>query len=419
MQAERPAGRAVAVTGLGVFGAIAPDVPTFLARLEAGRPLIRIADGPAGLGPIAGLRLDPAARPLPELDPRLDPVERSRAQEALRGADLPVLAAAQAAIEAAHGTLPLAVRHPPGRIAVVLGGSNLAHPQLLEAAGRFARNPAFLTPRLALTSLDSHAAAVVAAILGAEGPVMSIGTAAASGAACLVAALDLIRAGRADACLVIGAMQGLSAIDYQALRGMRALAGDPLDDASRPFDAASTGVAPVEAAACILLERSAEHPLAWLSGGAIIGGGSPLPSPSVEQEARTMQAALADAGLAPDRLDAVIAHATGTAKGDAAEAEAIHAVLAEHTERVWTAAPKAVTGHALTAAGTLGAIQAVLMLQAQRVFPQPPRRQPIAPHLRMAEAGSVDAPLAHILVNAFGFASLGAAIVLSRAEAGA
>ncbi len=403
MSTEAVGRREVVITGLGVRGALARDTAHLRDLLAAGRPLATAE------------AVDPAADPAPALPAAWQP----RA-EALRGADPAVVATAHATLEAALAAGLPERQLPPDRLGVVLGGSNLAHRPLLEAAERHGRNPAFVNPRLALTTLDSHAASVVAAILGAEGPVFTVGAAAASGAAAVVTALDLVRHGRIDACLAIGAMQRLSPVDLQALRGLGALpAPEAARRASRPFDAISTGVAPVEMAAALVLEAgpgAGGRARARLLGGAITGGGPALPSPSVDHERRTMLAALADAGLPPETLDAVLAHATGTAKGDLAEARAIEAVLGGHA--AWVLAPKAVTGHALTAAGALGAVEAVLMLEEQRLFPQPPRARPIETGLRMPGGEPVATGLCCVLVNAFGFGSLGAALVLGSAAGG-
>jgi 3-oxoacyl-[acyl-carrier-protein] synthase II len=71
-----------------------------------------------------------------------------------------------------------------------------------------------------------------------------------------------------------------------------------------------------------------------------------------------MEKAIADAGLRPQDIGLVHAHATSTPVGDRLEAEAIKAVLGN---QVPVTSTKSLTGHLLGGAGALGAI---VMIQA-------------------------------------------------------
>lgn len=412
----RLAGDPVYVTGLGFAGAAGGGVTALARRLFAVDSAVRL--------------LSPEARPIPDLqvgallEPdwdwrcadgarRLAPDALASADKLLRGADAALGADAAALLEALGSAAII-----PERLGLVVGGSNLAHPMLCAELARFGRNPDYANPRVGFQALDTHVAATLATLAQAKGPVMNVAAAAASSAVAAVAALDLIRAGRCDACLVVGAMQRLSPLDWQALAALGAL---NLSDAIPiPFSAVGVGFAPGEGAACVLLE-SADHArrrgvngMAELAGGAFLSGADPLPHPNAQDEARVMALALADAGLEPGQIDLVTAHATGTPKGDAAEAEAIAHFLGDERERVWVTAPKAVTGHCLGASGTVGLIATVLMLATNRVSPLPNSLASTTSVLRFALGEPVPAPLSCAIINAFGFGGFNASLVVRK-----
>ena len=83
---------------------------------------------------------------------------------------------------------------------------------------------------------------VIAEALDLRGPGLTVGGASASGNVAVGVALDLIRCGRADACLVVGPMPALSPVERQALTAMGALAAP--GQLCRPFDRAARGFVP-------------------------------------------------------------------------------------------------------------------------------------------------------------------------------
>jgi 3-oxoacyl-[acyl-carrier-protein] synthase II len=93
------------------------------------------------------------------------------------------------------------------------------------------------------------------------------------------------------------------------------------------------------------------------------------PEPTGAGAARALSLALADAGLAPQDVAHVNAHATSTPLGDVAEAHALRTALGEHAGRVAVTAPKSCTGHLLGAAGALEAALTVLTLHHRLVPP--------------------------------------------------
>lgn len=196
--------------------------------------------------------------------------------------------------------------------------------------------------------------------LGATGPRLVVSTACTSGTVAFGIASDLIRAGRCERALVVGA----DALCQTTLHGFRSL-GAYTRAACRPFDTARDGMAIGEAAAFVLLERGA-GPLE-LVGCATRTDAHHLtaPEPSGAGVVRAVHAALAAAALAPDAIDHVNAHATGTPTNDGVEALA----LAQAAPRARVSAVKGAVGHTLGAAGVL---EAVVLAESMRRGVLPP-----------------------------------------------
>jgi 3-oxoacyl-[acyl-carrier-protein] synthase II len=146
--------------------------------------------------------------------------------------------------------------------------------------------------------------------------------------------------------------------------------------ASRPFDRNRDGFVMGEGGAVFVLEgaprarRRGARPYAEVAG---YGASSDahnmvIPSPDPEPAVAAMRQALADAGLNPDQVDYINAHATSTPVGDAAEARVLHTVFGEAVRRVPISSTKSMTGHLLTAAAAVEAL-ACLVAMRQRALP--------------------------------------------------
>jgi 3-oxoacyl-[acyl-carrier-protein] synthase II len=93
------------------------------------------------------------------------------------------------------------------------------------------------------------------------------------------------------------------------------------------------------------------------------------PAPGGTGCAAAVGAALRDAGLVPEQIRHINAHATSTPLGDLGEAQALHSVFAEGVDDVAVSATKGAFGHTL---GAAGAIEAVLTVLALRDRTAPP-----------------------------------------------
>src|SRR4029078_10461951 len=114
--------------------------------------------------------------------------------------------------------------------------------------------------------------------------------------------------------------------------GLRALAEPDAEDVGascRPFSTRRSGLV-LSGGAVFLLLESREHAerrgarrYAALSGYGVASDGYHIGSPQLDREGAALRCALADAGLRPEQIGYVNAHATGTIGGDPIEASAI------------------------------------------------------------------------------------------------
>ena len=111
--------------------------------------------------------------------------------------------------------------------------------------------------------------------------------------------------------------------------------------------------------------------LAELAGAAVNSDAYHItaPEPSGESAARVMQKAIADAGLAPDEIEYICAHGTGTPLNDVSETRAIKRVFGDYAYRVPISSPKSMIGHLLGAAGAMSALTCILALTRGCISP--------------------------------------------------
>jgi 3-oxoacyl-[acyl-carrier-protein] synthase II len=207
---------------------------------------------------------------------------------------------------------------------------------------------------------------------------------------------------------------------------MRALSrrNDDPEGASRPFDAQRDGFVLAEGGAVIVME---ELERAKARGATIhaevLGYGMSSdahhltePDPQGANPARAMRNAMADAGVGPQDIGYVNAHATSTPVGDAAETKALKLALGEeHAYKVPISSTKSETGHLLGAAGALETIVTVMAMKdgflpptINQTDPDPACDLDYIPNT----GREADVPIA--LTNSFGFGGHNAALVLRR-----
>jgi 3-oxoacyl-[acyl-carrier-protein] synthase II len=406
------------VTGLGVTTPLGGDVPSTWEGMLAGRSGVTVLTDEG----FASLPARIAARAAVDPATVLDRVQTRRLD---RCEQFAIVAAREAWADAG------APEVPPERLGVVvssgIGGIStiLAGYDTLNDRGWQRMSP-FTVPML----MPNGSAGWIGIELGARAGVHTTVSACASGAEAIGYAIDMIRLGRADVVLAGGTEAAIIPLNIAAFAAMRALStrNDEPERASRPFDRGRDGFVLGEGAGMVVLE-SEEH--ARRRGGQVLavaaGAGYSAdahhiaqPEPSGHGIVAAIKAVLANAGLDPDQVVHVNAHATSTPAGDAVEGQAIAAALGAAADGVVVSATKSMTGHLLGGAGAVEAVATILALR-DRVAPptinlddpDEDARVDIATKPReLAPHGS--APMA-ALNNSFGFGGHNVALAFTAA----
>ena len=250
----------------------------------------------------------------------------------------------------------------------------------------------------------------VRARLGLAGPCAAISTACSSSAKAFASAARLIEAGAIDAA-VVGGADTLCLTTLYGFGSLDLLSPSPC----RPYDAERDGISIGEAAAFVLLERVPEGAK---EGVALLGTGESsdayhmsAPHPEGRGARMAMEAALRSASLEPAAIDYVNLHGTGTQSNDASEDRAVTAIFGD---RVPCNSTKAMTGHALGAAGGVEAIVALLAIRDSFVPPGVGTRR-LDPSLRARyELAGGPRRVDRVLSNSFGFGGSNCSLVFGR-----
>uniref|UniRef100_A0AAU2W4Y3 Beta-ketoacyl-[acyl-carrier-protein] synthase family protein n=1 Tax=Streptomyces sp. NBC_00008 TaxID=2903610 RepID=A0AAU2W4Y3_9ACTN len=261
-------------------------------------------------------------------------------------------------------------------------------------------------------------AEALSAAFGLKGPVLSANTACAASAHALSHALEVIRAGAADAMLV-GGSDAFTESAFAGFSSLWSLSPEP----AAPYSMDRAGLTLGEGGGMLVLlsreaaERTGSPVVAEVLGYGLSADGyhPTAPHPEGEGAARAIRAALASSGLAPDDIRYVNGHGTGTQKNDSAESNAVRAVLGDAAEKVALSSTKSMIGHLLGAAGAVEGIVTVLALRDQ-VAPPTASFTEADPQCGLDPVAATGRPMVldTALSNNFGFAGANACVAFAR-----
>ncbi len=271
-------------------------------------------------------------------------------------------------------------------------------------------------------SMNSTVSMNLSTIFKLKGINLTISAACASGSHSLGLGALLIRDGLQDM-VICGGAQEVNHLSMGSFDGINAFSTriDTPTMASRPFDESRDGLVPSGGAATLILEEY-EHAVkrgakiyAELVGYGFSSNGGNISQPSAEGSAVAMERALADAGLKPEDIDYVNAHATSTKQGDAMEALAIKKVFGEGTVPI--SSTKSMTGHECWMSGASEVIYTILMMKGNFIAPNINFENPDEYSRGLDIVKSTrEAKLDICLSNSFGFGGTNSAVVIKNFE---
>ncbi|MBI1900084.1 MAG: beta-ketoacyl-[acyl-carrier-protein] synthase family protein [Planctomycetia bacterium] len=209
-------------------------------------------------------------------------------------------------------------------------------------------------------TVANNPAGEIALNRGITGPHYTIGAACAAGNAGIIQGAQMLRLRECDVALAGGVSEAIHTFGiFASFKAQGALAShDDPAKASRPFDKARNGIVVSEGGGMYVLERLADAKprgariYGEIAGYAINTDATDFVLPNPERQAECMRQALRRAGIAPDQVDIVSTHATGTTTGDTQECDALRRVFCE-SSRTRFNNTKSMIGHAMGAAGIL------------------------------------------------------------------
>ncbi|MEO7071632.1 MAG: beta-ketoacyl-[acyl-carrier-protein] synthase family protein [Rhodanobacter sp.] len=403
--------RRVVITGMGAVSPLGADAEALWHGLREGHSGIR----PLRHVDAARLRVKIAAQVPDDVDPTAGIDEHT-----LPLLDRTSAFALHAAREAiTQSGIDFTQAGLGARTAVIVGtgvgGETTQDEQSRRLYGENAQRAHPLTiVRLMTNASASH----ISIAWGLRGPTYAIASACASANHAIIQAAQLIRHGLADVAITGGTEACLTYGALRAWEAMRVLA----DDACRPFSGNRHGLVLAEGAAIFVLE-SLEHAqargaviLAELAGSGMTADATDIVSPSADGAAAAMTQAMADAELAPQDIDYINAHGTGTVANDVTETRAIHLAFGTHAARVAISSTKSMHGHALGASGALELVAVIGALRDGVVPPTVNLEQPDpACDLDYVPNVARQMPVRAALSNSFAFGGLNAVLALKRA----
>jgi 3-oxoacyl-[acyl-carrier-protein] synthase II len=406
--------RRVAVTGLGIVCPVGNTVEEAWSNLVAGKP---------GIGPIT--RFDAAAfacRIAGEVK-GFDVAAYLPAKEA-RHMDTFIHYGLAAGIQAWKDCgLQVTDKNAP-RIGVNIGSGIGGLPRIEETHGELVqRGPRRVSPFFVPASIINMISGHLSILYGMKGPNIAVVTACTTGLHAVGLSARIIEYGDADVMLAGGSEATISPLGVGGFAAARALStrNDDPATASRPWDKDRDGFVLGEGSGVLVLEEF-EHAKARgariyceLLGFGMSADAFHMTAPDLDGPRRSMMAALANARLAPDKVQYLNAHGTSTPLGDKNETEAIKLAFGAHAAKLVVNSTKSMTGHLLGGAGGVESVFTALAVQRQvspptiNIFNQDPECD-----LDYCANAARDLRIDYAVKNNFGFGGTNGTLVFGR-----
>lgn len=338
-----------------------------------------VSEGRSGIGPVTLVPVDHLPVRIAGEVKGFDPTTVMEAKEARRADRFSQFAVA-AAREAVRQAGLVIDDSNANDVGVIIGSgaggiqTYTDNQHIMDDRGAGRLNPLMIP----MVTADS-ASVQVSIQTGAHGITFGVAAACSTGNDAIAQAFYTIQRGDATAMITGGAEAAVTHLGLTGFCQLRALSrrNDDPERASRPFDKDRDGFVLSEGSGVLVLEElesalaRGATPLAEILACAATSDAVHLTDPDREavQASRAISLALARAGVDPDGLSYINAHATATSIGDVSEVRALKRALGESAYRVPVSSTKSVTGHLLGAAGAVEAIWCIKAMQESLLPP--------------------------------------------------
>ena len=398
----------VVITGLGIVSSIGNNTEEVLASLKAGRSGITKSESFDEMG----LRSQVWGKPNIDVKALID----RKAYRFMGDAAAYAYVAMQECIDDAKLTAEQVSDVRTGIVAGSGGASSaniVASADILREKGIKRVGP-YAVPK----TMSSTTSACLATPFKIKGVNYSISSACATSAHCIGHAAELIQLGKQDVVFAGGGeeVDWSLALMFDGMGALSSKYNDTPEQASRTYDADRDGFVIAGGGGMVVVEEL-EHALARgahiyaeIVGYGATSDGYDMVAPSGEGAVRCMQQAME--GVEGD-IDYLNTHGTSTPVGDVKELGAIQEVFGHKSPAI--SATKAMTGHALGAAGVHEAIFSILMMEHSFVAPsinvntldELAQGLDIVTEMRETELNTV-------MSNSFGFGGTNATLVMQK-----
>ena len=362
--------RRVVVTGLGTVSPLGND----LASTWDG-----IVNGRSGIGPITHFDTTGFSTRIGGMVKDFDPLQWITPKDAKKmdpfihyGVAASLMAMRDAGLEVNESNAE--------RIGTIIGSGIGGLHGIEEQTIKFHENgPRKISPFYVPSTIINMLPGQITLLTGIKGPSFSAVSACASSNHSIGMAMRLIQHGDVDVMIAGGAERGSTPTAVGGFCAMKAMStrNDDPTRASRPWDKDRDGFVLGDGAGILVIE---EYEYARARGARIycelLGSGASsdafhmtAPSENGEGPARSMIAALKDAGLNPEQIGYLNAHGTSTPSRDLAETLALKRAFGDHAHKMMVSSTKSMTGHLLGAAGGVEAVFTIMALHTGVIPP--------------------------------------------------
>jgi nodulation protein E len=400
--------RRVVVSGIGVICGLGSNRGQFEAALQAGR---------SGIGPITNvecrdLRFSSGAEVR-----CYNPADHFSLKEADmidRFAQFAVVAAREAVVQSGIEWTPELKENSAIVTGSCIGGQTTENQGFWDV---YKLGKPRVHPMTIPKTMANAGASAISQEFGITGPAFTIATACSSSTHAIGQAYMMVRSGMSDVALTGGSEAPFSYGLLKAWEAMRVVS----PTACRPFSKDRNGMILGEGAAMLVIETldhalaRGETPIVEIVGFGMSSDAHHITQPSAEGAAKAIRMALRDGGLAPEQIDYINAHGTGTLANDSTETCALKMAFGAHAGKLAISSTKAMHGHTLGAAGAIETAAAIVAITGG-ILPPTINFNERDPECDLDYVPNCPrrADVEYALSNSFAFGGLNAVIALRR-----